>query len=56
LPATAVAIARSLSNTFSGIRPLDLPGFILAQIIGAALAVAVFGWLLSGSKSKHPQL
>ncbi len=52
----AVAIARSLTNTFSGIRPLDLPGFILAQIIGAALAVAVFGWLLSGSKSKHPQL
>ena len=52
----AVAIARSFSNTFSGIRPLDLPGFILAQIIGAALAVAVFGWLLSGSKSKHPQL
>jgi glycerol uptake facilitator-like aquaporin len=52
----AVAIARSLSNTFSGIRPLDLPGFILAQIIGAALAVAVFGLLLSGSKSKHPQL
>lgn len=52
----AVAIARSFSNTFSGIRPLDLPGFILAQVIGAALAVAVFGWLLSGSKSKHPQL
>lgn len=52
----AVAIARSFSNTFSGIRPLDLPGFILAQIFGAALAVAVFGWLLSGSKSKHPQL
>ena len=52
----AVAIARSLTNTFSGIRPLDLPGFILAQIIGAALAVAVFGWVLSGSKSKHPQL
>lgn len=52
----AVAIARSFSNTFSGIRPLDLPGFILAQIIGAALAVAVFGWLLSGAKSKDPQL
>lgn len=52
----AVAIARSFSNTFSGIRPLDLPGFILAQVIGAALAVAVFGWLLSGSKPKHPQL
>ncbi|MEM1274148.1 MAG: MIP/aquaporin family protein [Pseudomonadota bacterium] len=42
----AVAIARSLTDTFSGIRPLDLPGFIAAQIIGASLAVAVMGWLL----------
>jgi glycerol uptake facilitator-like aquaporin len=42
----AVAIARSLTNTFSGIRPVDLPGFILMQVIGAACAVALFGWLL----------
>ena len=42
----AVAIARSLTNTFSGIRPVDLPGFILMQVVGAACAVAVFGWLL----------
>lgn len=43
----AVAIARSLTNTFSGIRPLDLPGFILAQLLGAALAVALMNWLLA---------
>jgi glycerol uptake facilitator-like aquaporin len=46
----AVAIARSFTNTFSGIRPLDLPGFIVAQLIGAALAVALFGWLLRDEK------
>jgi len=42
----AVTIARSLTNTFSGIRPQDAPGFILAQLLGAAAAAAVFAWLL----------
>jgi glycerol uptake facilitator-like aquaporin len=42
----AVAIARSLTNTFSGIRPIDLPGFIAAQIIGAICALALMSWLL----------
>ena len=42
----AVAIARSLTDTFSGIRPLDLPGFILAQIAGALVALALMSWLL----------
>ena len=42
----AVAIARSLTNTFSGIRPVDLPEFIIAQFIGALLAVACCAWLL----------
>jgi glycerol uptake facilitator-like aquaporin len=42
----AVAIARSLTNTFSGIRPLDLPGFIAAQMIGAICAMAFAAWLL----------
>ncbi len=42
----AVAIARSLTNTFSGIRPLDLPGFIAAQLIGAVCAMAFAAWLL----------
>lgn len=37
----AITIARSLSNTFAGIRPADVPAFILAQLIGALLAVQV---------------
>ena len=42
----AVAIARSLTNTFSGIRPIDLPGFIVAQLLGAICAMAFAAWLL----------
>ncbi len=42
----AVAIARALTDTFSGIRAVDLPGFIIAEITGALLALAVMGWLL----------
>jgi glycerol uptake facilitator-like aquaporin len=42
----AVAIARSLTNTFSGIRPVDLPGFIIAQLLGAVCALALMSWLL----------
>ena len=46
----AVTIARSLSDTFSGIRPADAPFFILAQIAGALAATFLFRWLaLSGS-------
>jgi glycerol uptake facilitator-like aquaporin len=37
----AITIARSLSNTFSGIRPADVPGFIIAQLGGALLALLV---------------
>jgi glycerol uptake facilitator-like aquaporin len=42
----AVAMARSLTNTFSGIRPLDLPGFVVAEILGALCALALMNWLL----------
>ena len=42
----AVAIARSLTDTFSGIRPADLPGFIIAEIVGALAALALSQWLL----------
>lgn len=42
----AVAIARSLTNTFSGIRPVDLPGFIAAEFFGAVVALVLMGWLL----------
>lgn len=48
----AVAIARSLTNTFSGIRPFDAPWFILAEIVGALLAAGLFRWLLA-SKASH---
>jgi len=41
----AVTIARSVSDTFAGIRPADVPGFIAAQLLGAIAAVLVFGWL-----------
>jgi glycerol uptake facilitator-like aquaporin len=41
----AVTLARSMSNTFAGIRPVDAPGFILAQLLGAAAATILFRWL-----------
>ncbi|WP_095090592.1 aquaporin [Mesorhizobium sophorae] len=47
----AVAIARALSNTFAGIRPADLPGFIVAELLGAIVAMALAGWLLASPKS-----
>jgi glycerol uptake facilitator-like aquaporin len=41
----AVTLARSASDTFVGIRPIDAPGFILAQLLGAAAATLLFRWL-----------
>lgn len=48
----AVALARSLTNTFSGIRPIDLPGFFAAEFAGALLALAFMSWLLAAPR--HP--
>ncbi|MDG4855014.1 MULTISPECIES: MIP/aquaporin family protein [unclassified Mesorhizobium] len=42
----AVAVARALTDSFSGIRPADLPGFIVAELLGAFIALALMGWLL----------
>jgi glycerol uptake facilitator-like aquaporin len=42
----AVTIARSLTDTFAGIRPVDVPGFLLAQIAGAAAATFFFRWMV----------
>jgi len=42
----AVTLARAASDTFAGIRPADAPGFILAQLAGAAAATALFRWLV----------
>jgi glycerol uptake facilitator-like aquaporin len=41
----AVTIARSLSDTFAGIRPTDAPAFIIAQLLGAVAATLFFSWL-----------
>lgn len=41
-----VTIARAFTDTFAGIRPQDVGGFIAAQLVGACLATAIFGWLL----------
>jgi glycerol uptake facilitator-like aquaporin len=42
----AVTLARAASDTFAGIRPVDAPGFIVAQLVGAAAATALFRWLV----------
>jgi glycerol uptake facilitator-like aquaporin len=52
----AVAIARSLTDTFSGIRPIDLPGFIAAQLAGAACAMAVMRWLLREKRDRMSEI
>jgi glycerol uptake facilitator-like aquaporin len=41
----AVTVARAFSDTFAGIRPSDAPGFVVAQIVGAGMATALFRWL-----------
>jgi glycerol uptake facilitator-like aquaporin len=50
----AVAIARSFTNTFSGIRPADLPGFIVAELCGAVAGLIVMTWLLRPSREALP--
>lgn len=42
----AVTLARSLTDTFAGIRPADVPGFVVAPLLGAAAATALFWWLV----------
>lgn len=46
----AVTLARSASDTFAGIRPADIFGFIVAQLLGATAATALFRWLAPISK------
>lgn len=42
----AVTLARMATNTFAGIRPLDVPAFLVAQIAGATGATLLFRWLV----------
>jgi glycerol uptake facilitator-like aquaporin len=41
----AVTLARAATNTFAGIRPADVPGFLAGQAVGALAATALFRWL-----------
>ncbi len=47
----AVTLARAATNTFSGIRPFDVPGFLVAQFAGAGAATALFSWLIPTLRS-----
>jgi glycerol uptake facilitator-like aquaporin len=47
----AVTIARSFSNSFSGISPWDVPEFVVAQLVGMAAGAFVFSWLLKGPET-----
>jgi glycerol uptake facilitator-like aquaporin len=44
----AVTLARAATDTFAGIRPADVPAFMIAQLIGAILATALFRWMVPG--------
>lgn len=48
----SVTVARSLSNTFAGIQPTNVPAFVIAELVGAFAALAFFGWLLGATA--HP--
>jgi glycerol uptake facilitator-like aquaporin len=48
----AVTLARSVSDTFVGVRPRDVPGFIAVQLLGAVVATVLFRWLTSHLKKE----
>ena len=50
----AVTVARSFTDTFSGIAPVDAPAFIVAQLAGAVAATTLCGWLLRTPKGEQP--
>jgi glycerol uptake facilitator-like aquaporin len=50
----AVTLARSASDTFAGIRLADAPGFIAAQLAGAAAATGLFRWLIPSLPRRSP--
>jgi glycerol uptake facilitator-like aquaporin len=52
----AVTIARSLTDTFAGIAPTSTPLFVIGQLVGGALAVVTFDWLVGRSAGKRAKV
>ena len=52
----AVTMARALTDTFSGIRPMDVPGFVLAQLAGALAATFLFRWLVPNIQTQAQEV
>jgi glycerol uptake facilitator-like aquaporin len=52
----AVTVARALTDTFAGIRPADVPGFIVAQLLGATAATVLFRWLVPSLQCSADQV
>jgi glycerol uptake facilitator-like aquaporin len=52
----AVTLARAATNTFAGIRPADVPAFLLAQLVGAGVATALFRWLVPDLPREAPKV
>ncbi|MCC6519055.1 MAG: aquaporin family protein [Tabrizicola sp.] len=50
----AVTLARSLSDSFAGIAPASVPGFVLAQLAGGLVGAALWGWLFAASPVTKP--
>ncbi len=50
----AVTLARAATNTFAGIRPVDVPYFMVAQVFGAIMATALFRWLVPAAPENAP--
>jgi glycerol uptake facilitator-like aquaporin len=51
-----VTLARALTDTFAGIRPTDVPSFVVAQLLGAAAATALFRWLVPSLPAVAPRV
>jgi glycerol uptake facilitator-like aquaporin len=52
----AVTFARSITNTFAGIRPVDVPAFVAAQFAGAFFATLLFKWLIPSPGEAAPSV
>jgi glycerol uptake facilitator-like aquaporin len=50
----AVTVARMFTDTFAGIRPADVPGFIVAETLGAGAAMLLFRWLMPRPQTARP--